>query len=315
MNEYKRILSIDGGGIKGVFPAAFLADIEETLPEPIYKYFDLIVGTSTGGIIALGLALGMSAFEILEFYKKYGPEIFSGNRFVLTLKQFFYRKYSHKKLKSSLGLTFGDRIVGDCKTRLVITSFNANNGSVCLFKTAHNERFERDFKLKAVEVALATASAPTYFPILINSLGFTLVDGGVWANNPIGVAVAEGLGVLDWQKNEIKVLSLGCTDEPFDIGFLRKWSGSPSWIWKNRIIETFMIGQSNGALGIAYSLLGHENVFRINETVKKGKFSLDSAGKISELQAFGNNQARHNAPKLKPIFFRETAEEFIPFNK
>ena len=66
-----RILSIDGGGIKGVFPAAFLAELEKSLSEPIYRYFDLIAGTSTGAIVALGLGMGLKAAEITQFYKIY----------------------------------------------------------------------------------------------------------------------------------------------------------------------------------------------------------------------------------------------------
>ena len=71
----KRILSVDGGGIKGVFPAAFLSELE-THASPIGRYFDLICGTSTGGIIALGLAAGLSATEVLEFYRAHSSEIF-----------------------------------------------------------------------------------------------------------------------------------------------------------------------------------------------------------------------------------------------
>ena len=77
----KRILAIDGGGIKGVFPASFLATVEDTINDNIANYFDLIVGTSTGGIIALGLGLGLSAKDILEFYEKSAPHIFGGNCF------------------------------------------------------------------------------------------------------------------------------------------------------------------------------------------------------------------------------------------
>ena len=76
----KRILAIDGGGIKGVFPAAFLATVEDTIKRNVADYFDLIVGTSTGGIIALGLGLGLSAKELLAFYEEHGPIIFKGNR-------------------------------------------------------------------------------------------------------------------------------------------------------------------------------------------------------------------------------------------
>ena len=76
----RRILSIDGGGIKGVFPASFLATVENSIEGQLADYFDLIVGTSTGGIIALGLGLGLSASDILRFYEDSGPEIFGGKR-------------------------------------------------------------------------------------------------------------------------------------------------------------------------------------------------------------------------------------------
>lgn len=320
MTEYKRVLSIDGGGIKGVFPAAFLADIEATLPEPIYKYFDLIVGTSTGGIIAIGLALGMKASDILEFYQKLGPKIFNGNQLILFAKNFRNAKYGHEKLEKALNEIFGNKTLSDAKSRLVITSLNVDNGSVCLLKTPHHPKFERDLNLTAVEVALATSAAPTYFPIKIMSLGYSLVDGGVWANNPISVAVAEAIGVLDWSKENTKILSVGCTDEPFDIGSLRKRAGLLSWAYTikkrhSKLINTFMTGQSNGALGIAYSILGHENIYRINETTPQGKFSLDSVNQINQLLALGKNQARQNASNLKPVFFSKLAEEFVPFHK
>lgn len=312
MTSY-RILSIDGGGIKGVFPAAFLADIEETLPSPIASYFDLIVGTSTGGIIALGLGLGLKASEILEFYKKYGPEIFKGNRFVLSLKQALWRKYSHAYLRRALEETFGEKLIGHAQTRLVIPSMNIDTGEVHLFKTAHHEKFERDYKVPAVEAALATSSAMTYFPLFRNSLDFPLVDGGVWANNPVGLAVVEAIGVLNWPKDRLKVLSIGCTDSPFDVGLLRKWD--IGWRWLFKAVDAFMKGQCSGSLGTAYTLVGHENVMRINEMVSSGRFALDSSKAILDLCALGRNRARNESAKLKPVFFQECAEPFIPFRQ
>ena len=73
------MLCIDGGGIKGVFPASFLSTIEEAVGRPVADYFDLIVGTSTGGIIALGLGLGLGAGDLLRFYEQRGAAIFKGN--------------------------------------------------------------------------------------------------------------------------------------------------------------------------------------------------------------------------------------------
>lgn len=312
MSDVKRILAIDGGGIKGVFPAAFLADLEDTLEHPIYRYFDLIAGTSTGGIIALGLGLGLKASEILDFYNEYGPKIFAGNRFVLTIKQALWRKYDHRRLRCSLEETFGNKLIGDAKTRLVIPSMNIDTGEVHIFKTKHHPKFERDHKVRAVEAALATAAAPTYFPLFKNASDFPLIDGGLWANNPVGMAVVEAIGVLGWSKESLRVLSLGCTESPFDVGMLRK--RNIGWYWATKTVDAFMAGQSAGSLGTAYTLVGHENVVRINQTVSKGRFALDSGKQVSELCALGRNRARNESAKIKPMFFYGPAEEFGQIN-
>lgn len=313
MSQPRKILSIDGGGIKGVYPAAFLADIEETLPEPIYKYFDLIVGTSTGGIIALGLGLGLKASEILKFYEDYGPHIFKGNRFYLQLKHFAWRRYGHEKLKESLSKTFGEKLLGDSKTRLVIPSMNIDRDCVHLFKTAHHPKFERDYKEKVVDVALATASAPTYFPIFRSSKDFQLIDGGVWANNPAGIAAVEAIGVLNWSKENTRILSIGCTEESTRVGWLRR--NHITIPWAREMVNVFMKGQSSGSLGTAYSLLGHENVVRVNDVVPKGSLALDSPRNIPELRGLGRNRSRQESPFLKMMFFEETVQSFEPYQK
>jgi uncharacterized protein len=106
----KRILAIDGGGIKGVVPASFLASIEESLPNTIAAYFDLIVGTSTGGIIALALGLGLSARETLAFYEDHGPKIFCGNSHFRQCRSWFRAKYDPLPLRSALeGMVFPRR--------------------------------------------------------------------------------------------------------------------------------------------------------------------------------------------------------------
>lgn len=97
------ILSLDGGGIKGIFSAAFLGALEEDLRTSITEHFDLIAGTSTGGIIALALGLGLRPREILEFYRSWGPTIFA-KRFGLSgLQQWVVRRYSHGPLEDASG--------------------------------------------------------------------------------------------------------------------------------------------------------------------------------------------------------------------
>ena len=187
----RRVLSIDGGGLKGVFPASFLTEVEQELDAPIADYFDLIVGTSTGGIIAIGLGLGLSAGEILDFYVERGPAIFAGNRSMRFLRQLGRSKYSRGPLEQALRDVFGERRLGDSRTRLVIPSLNLETGEVHVYKTAHHGRFVKDYKELAANVALATAAAPTYFPTYRSAAGTPLIDGGMWAINPAGNAAVK----------------------------------------------------------------------------------------------------------------------------
>ncbi len=310
----KRILTIDGGGIKGVFPASFLATVEDSIGKNIASYFDLIVGTSTGGIIALGLGLGLSAKEILTFYEEHGPRIFHGNRFLRWLRWFGTSKYSSTPLENALRGCFGDKRLGDSEKRLVIPSLNLENGEVYVYKTAHHPRLERDYKEKAVEVALKTAAAPTYFPTRHSSAGTPLIDGGTWANNPVGMAIVEGITLLDWPRNSLKVLSLGCTTAPLKVNWGRSIPLGCLY-WAPKLVDVFMHAQSHASLGTAKLLAGHENIIRIDPVVARGKFGLDKTKEIDSLRGIGASEARHALPKLREVFLGDHAAEFVPCRK
>ena len=158
----RRILTIDGGGIKGVFPAAFLTTLEQRLACPVADYFDLIAGTSTGGIIAIGLGLGLGAEEVLALYKDHGERIFPRRR-LLRLLSLVRAKYDYQPLREALVTAFGDRRLGESRNRLLIPSLNLAAERVHIYKTSHHAKLVHDYKLPAVEVALATVAAPTYF--------------------------------------------------------------------------------------------------------------------------------------------------------
>ncbi len=303
-----RILSIDGGGIKGVFPAAFLTHIEGTLGgAPISSFFDLIAGTSTGGIIALALGLGLSAAEVLEFYERYGPAIFPPRSPWWVLGP---AKYEAGPLKQALEETFGSKRLGDSNRRLLIPSFNATTGRIHIYKTAHHHRLQMDFKVPAVDVALATSAAPFYFPSHRSGQDVVLIDGGIWANNPVGLAVTEAISMLGASRSELDVLSVGCTGAPPDFTQgTRNWS---FWLRGRRAIEAAMQGQSLAAIGTAQHLAGHDNVIRCNPIVTPGRFALDNVKGISELKAFGYSEAREALRQLTPRFFSSTAEPFYP---
>lgn len=235
----RRILTIDGGGIKGVFPAALLAAVEEAIDDRIVRYFDLIVGTSTGGIIAIGLGLGLSAQQLLDLYLQHGPTIFGGNKRFRAIRQLMWTKYSAEPPWSALEGIIGDRKLGESSVRLVIPSANVLTGEVYLYKTAHHPKFERDYRERAMTAALATTAAPTYFPVHKSDNGLPVVDGGTFANNPVGLAVVEAIGVLGWPREEIDVLSLGCTTEALDIRTGRNTRQGLAF-WARKVVPMMM---------------------------------------------------------------------------
>ena len=148
-----RILSLDGGGMKGLFAASFLAKTEELLTGSVADYFDLIVGTSTGGIIALGLGLDYRPDDIVEFYLEHGRTIFpqSGplSRVYRKAKGFFQPRYEVGPLEQVLKQYFGAKRLGESRVRLVIPAFNATTCDVHLYKTAHHHRLREDYRLAA----------------------------------------------------------------------------------------------------------------------------------------------------------------------
>ena len=317
----KRILTIDGGGIRGTFPAAFLANLEEDLDEPIGRYFDLIAGTSTGGIIAIGLALDMSAADILKLYEDKGPAIFAqtrdgvlgwlSRRFHWSRWMLWGPKYSAAPLRDALHEILGDRRLGEAQTRLVIPAWHPQTQGVYIFKTAHHPRLKTDYKELAVDAAMATAAAPSYFAQHVTANDVGLVDGGLWANNPAGINVVEAIATLGWSADNLKVLSIGCLE---DVKVVREAYGAARLA--PQLASLFMAGQSHGSLGIAHILTGdpHERkaIHRVSQPVPDGFYSLDDTSRIRSLKDRAFAEARIQKPILQPEFFTGPAEEFIP---
>jgi hypothetical protein len=305
----RRILAIDGGGVKGIFPAAFLAALEEETGRPVLEHFDLIAGTSTGGIVAIALGLGLSARELVEFYRRHGPEIFRGHRLLRRLRQIAIAKYAHEPLKSVLKENFADRLLGDSRTRLLIPSLNLTTGRVHVFKTSHHPSLVRDWRMRAVDVALATVSAPTYFPIFYSAEGDAMVDGSLFARNPAGMAVVEAIGLLDWPRDGIRMLSIGCTARPMS-AMIGKTRGGAGY-WGARIAQVFMKAQSSSALMTADLLLGPENVLRVNPELPSDLSGIDAVERLPELEALGRSEARRLMPELCARFMDARAEPFV----
>ena len=262
-----KILSLDGGGMRGIFQATFLGELEKQFlnGKPIGRYFDLITGTSTGGIIALGLGKGLSARELVEFYRVEGRKIFSPqnplSRKLRGLTRIFKHNYKPDQLRSSLLGLFGDAKLGDSDTMLCIPSSEGQHRDVCVFKTDHHSDFIMDWQESMVHVGMATSAAPTYFKALKDG-GYKLLDGGLWANNPILVGVVEAITSFNVSRRKIKVLSLGNS-----LGVRSATNSQMRFggIWSYRhIVETIMEFQSEGAIGQACLLVGADSVIRVS---------------------------------------------------
>lgn len=197
-----RVLAIDGGGIRGVIPAVIIAAIEEQTGHPASKLFDLIAGTSTGGILALGLAKpgldgrpSFAASDLVQLYERRGPEIFRRTfyRTVVGLGGLLRPRYSSDNLDGVLEEYFGDTRLSDALTELVIPSYDVEQRNPIFF-TTYFAKNRPGFDHPMKEVARATASAPTYFPAArrdLNGKYLALIDGGIFANNPTLCAYGE----------------------------------------------------------------------------------------------------------------------------
>ena len=316
-----RILSLDGGGIKGTFSAAVLAALEEDTGLAAADHFDLIVGTSTGGIIALGLGLGVPASGIVAFYREHGPAIFPGTslaeRKAASFWQLFGPKHSRDVLRDALTKVLGDRKFGESRCRLAIPTYDAVGGRVFVLKTAHHERFRYDHRAAAVDVALATSAAPTYFKAspFPDHGGASYVDGGVWANCPALVGVIEAHRFLGVPLDEIDLLSVGTSSAPFDVA---RHAESGVAQWNAGLVELMFEAQVEAAKAQASLLLGGR-MHRIDVTVKPGRFTLDDARpeKIDELVQLGRGEAvkRANLEVVRDRFLNGTpADKFVPLH-
>lgn len=204
-----RVLSIDGGGLLGIIPATVLVYLQRQLDQPIGKYFDLITGTSTGGIIALSLAKRppVPIEKILDLYVRRGKEIFSRG-FLEYLPWMFRRKYNHKNLEALLIEYLGKQPLATCDIRVMIPARDLIERRTIWFKSWKNGTV-----IPIWEVARAGSAAHTYFCAHKGQ-----VDGGVSVNNPSACAAAEARVI--WPNEEVMVVSLGTGVSTVSLGRL-----------------------------------------------------------------------------------------------
>lgn len=200
-----KILSIDGGGIRGIIPAVILSEIEERTKQPIAELFDLIAGTSTGGLLTLGLTKPnsegkpqYSANDLIKLYETEGKSIFHRSESITDkMSPIWRRKFPSDGVEGVLKKYFGDTYLSEAIKEILITSYDVENSSPYFFKRhkAQNNPDKHNFYM--AQIARATSAAPTYFePLKLDSnhpsLPYkALIDGGVFANNPAMCAYVE----------------------------------------------------------------------------------------------------------------------------
>ncbi len=309
-----QVLSLDGGGVRGIFEAALLASLEIDLGVSVVDCFDLVVGTSTGGILALGLGAGISPAQILDFYVEHQARIFANPMQWRSIRRLWRAKYPSIRLERPLREIFGDRLLGESNVPLVIPTYNIGVNAVCLLKTPHHERLRRDHRMPMWEVAMATAAAPTFFPaVRLGHNADRLIDGGLWANNPTLVGIAEAASLFGRSLEAIKVLSIGTLvgtetrRAKLDHGGFAAWGRSPN------LVSVLLAAQGAGALGLAEHLIGKDNLFRLDATAPDDLIALDRC-EPQELIARASHESRVFSPTFHTAFAGNTPAPYRPYH-
>jgi uncharacterized protein len=253
----KKVLSIDGGGIRGIIPATILSEIEERTNEGIANLFDLIAGTSTGGILALGLVKPSpedgqqphySASDLVTLYEKEGRRIFDRSLWhhFVAFDNLLDEKYEAKGLEAVLKKYFGDVMLSAAVTETLVTSYELETRQPWFFARhkAQDDPGTRDFEMRFV--ARATSAAPTYFePEEMKTMTphGGLVDGGLYANNPTMCAYVE-MKDIDPEDDDVLVVSLGTGQHtrPIHYADAKDWGLA---LWAKPILNVVFDGVSD----------------------------------------------------------------------
>lgn len=204
----KRILSLLGGGAKGIFTLGVLEGIEAKVGAPLSDKFDLMVGTSTGAIIASMLALGKSVADITRLYQQHIPHILRP----------FWKRERGTRLKEMAMEVFGGTRFHECKTRLAVVTTNLSHGRPTVFKSYADgaysgaELFQPGYGQTVGDAVRASCAAYPFFPPVVLELrgaSHELIDGGFAANDPSLFALLDALGPLGWPQHDLRLVTIG----------------------------------------------------------------------------------------------------------
>ncbi|HEV2690437.1 MAG TPA: CBASS cGAMP-activated phospholipase [Bryobacteraceae bacterium] len=288
MNSLVKILAIDGGGIRGIIPATVLAEIEKRTNRPIAALFDLVAGTSTGGILALGLTVPRSpgatlysAEQLLGMYQRDGRRIFSRwpLRTIFAFDNLTWKKYSSTGIEQVLLEYFGDSRLRDSVTDVLIPSYELERRLPFFFRSV-NARQRPDYDFPARDVALATSAAPSYFqPMRLLTAApdhhYTLIDGGVFANNPAACALVEARATYPHAAGYLVVsLGTGTMARTLPLGLARYWG---SVRWAKPLLDVVFDGVSSTVDYQLRQLLPANHYYRFQTAINGRTHRLDNA--------------------------------------
>ncbi len=283
-----RVLSIDGGGIRGLIPALVLAEIEHRSGKRAYELFDLIAGTSTGGILACALCApdALPAEQLVGLYVEEGPNIFDRSLWqrIRSAEGLLDEKYDSADLDRALERFLSDKRLAETRPDLIVPAYNMGDPGPYFFKSRKAREEGEDFTL--AEVARATSAAPTYFePFELE--GQALVDGGVFAANPAMCAVAE---VLRFQPAaEIALLSLGTGQRTRRRSFaeVHDWGLVE---WAKPILDVVFDGASDAVDYQLRHVLDEKRYWRLQVELTRASDDLDDASERNLRELRGHAQ-------------------------
>ncbi len=301
-----RILSLDGGGLRGLTQLIILKRIEEKTGKRIHELFDLIIGTSTGAIIAAGLTATknnkpcLTIDKLIDLYFDHGDKIFPTQsnyfkKFLRKAKSITSSKYEVDGLKGQLERYFGDIRLSETIKPIIVTSYDVENNEVIMFKTRRTD--ELGYDLSLVDVCLSSTAAPSYFPPHeMNWMGVNgvFVDGGIYINNPSMAAVADALrhnyGREDIKIEDIQLLSIGT-----GIYSKKIKSESKDWgivKWANNI-TTIMMQSTSKSVEYECEQMPFDKYLRLQFVLEEKEYiEMDDSRKstLKELISYVNNQ-------------------------
>lgn len=298
-----KILAVDGGGIRGVFPAHILSCMSERLGIRLYEQFDMIAGTSTGSIIAAAVACKIDPRKVVSLYREHGARIFTRRKswWPKKYKPAFHSLYEAKTLHELLLEVFGDVKLGAIKTPLLLPATDIGSGGVHVFKSGYSGDFTRDTNVRLSDAILASCSAPTYFdPARVDQ--YLLSDGGLWANNPSLAVVIDAQRRLGIELSDIRIFSMGTgnaktsygvnTDKKW--GLLRGWKGP-------EFINFLMSLQTQSTHNYLQLLLRGDQFIRL-DFESDIPHPLDDCSAIDDLLSRADRSFTHRSAEIKSFF-------------